>query len=163
MFRQTLDEFTARLPGRRSRLPGGCSLSLRHRTRSPLRRLTSSSTVHRARRSLSRYLPMARRHRQIRYARKPRGFTIPLGNTIELRQPEIGARTSFERWEGNPKEGRHVKSNLRPALVLVRDTCRTAAWIRSVGEPLCLQPFKGSGGNGSACAVEIRSSGQSSI
>ena len=50
---------------------------------------------------LSRHLPMARRQRRTRYARKPRGFTIPLENTIELRPPEIGARTSFGRWEGD--------------------------------------------------------------
>jgi transposase, IS30 family len=50
---------------------------------------------------LSRHLPMARRQRRTRYARKPRGFTIPLENTIELRPPEIGARTSFGHWEGD--------------------------------------------------------------
>jgi len=50
---------------------------------------------------LSGHLPMARRQRRIRYARKPRGFTIPLENTIEQRPPEIGARTSFGHWEGD--------------------------------------------------------------
>ena len=39
--------------------------------------------------------------RRSRYARKPRGLTIPLENTIELRPPEIGARTSFGHWEGD--------------------------------------------------------------
>ena len=44
---------------------------------------------------------MARHRRRTRYARKPRGLTIPLENTIELRPPEIGARTSFGHWEGD--------------------------------------------------------------
>ena len=44
---------------------------------------------------------MARHRRRTRYARKPRGLTIPLGNTIELRPPEIAARTSFGHWEGD--------------------------------------------------------------
>jgi transposase, IS30 family len=44
---------------------------------------------------------MARHRRRRRYARKPRGLTIPLENTIELRPPEFGARTSFGHWEGD--------------------------------------------------------------
>ncbi len=50
---------------------------------------------------LFRHLPMARHRRRTRYARKPRGLTIPLENTIEQRPPEIGARTSFGHWEGD--------------------------------------------------------------
>ena len=46
-------------------------------------------------------LPTARRRRQTRYQRKPRGVFIPAGNTIEQRPPEIAARTSFGHWEGD--------------------------------------------------------------
>lgn len=47
---------------------------------------------------LFRHLPMARRRRRARHQRKPRGFSIPVSNTIELRPPEIAARTSFGHW-----------------------------------------------------------------
>ncbi len=50
---------------------------------------------------LFRHLPMTRQRRRTRYTRKPRGLTIPLENTIELRPPEIAARTSFGHWEGD--------------------------------------------------------------
>lgn len=50
---------------------------------------------------LFRHLPMARRRRRARYQRKPRGFSIPASNTIELRPPEIAARTSFGHWKGD--------------------------------------------------------------
>lgn len=61
-----------------------------------------------------RHLPMARQRRRARYQRKPRGFTIPLENTIEQRPPEISARTSFGHWEGDLIAFRHDygKSNL---------------------------------------------------
>ena len=50
---------------------------------------------------LFRYLPFARRQRRVRYARKPRGVTIPLSNTIQNRPAHIGERTTFGHWEGD--------------------------------------------------------------
>nr|WP_255326178.1 IS30 family transposase [Sphingobium sp. EM0848] len=43
---------------------------------------------------LWRYLPVARRSRRPRYARKPRGLHIPLANTIGARPAEIADRRS---------------------------------------------------------------------
>nr|WP_087575747.1 IS30 family transposase [Sphingomonas sp. CDS-1] len=50
---------------------------------------------------LWRHLPVARRSRRQRYARKPRGLHIPLANTIGERPPQIGDRSSFGHWEGD--------------------------------------------------------------
>lgn len=50
---------------------------------------------------LWRYLPVARRSRRQRYARKPRGLHIPLANTIAARPAEIAERRSFGHWEGD--------------------------------------------------------------
>jgi IS30 family transposase len=48
---------------------------------------------------LYRHLPSQRRRRRIRYARKPRGLSIPEANTIGKRPAEIGERTTFGHWE----------------------------------------------------------------
>ncbi len=48
-----------------------------------------------------RHLPSSRRQRRVRYARKPRGVTIPLNNTIQKRPAHIGERTTFGHWEGD--------------------------------------------------------------
>jgi IS30 family transposase len=50
---------------------------------------------------LFQHLPSARRQRRVRYARKPRGVTIPLSNTIQRRPAHIGERTTFGHWEGD--------------------------------------------------------------
>jgi IS30 family transposase len=50
---------------------------------------------------LFRHLPSARRQRRVRYARKARGVTIPLSNTIQKRPAHIGERTTFGHWEGD--------------------------------------------------------------
>ena len=50
---------------------------------------------------LFRHLPSSRRQRRVRYARKPRGVTIPLSNTIQKRPAHIGERTTFGHWEGD--------------------------------------------------------------
>lgn len=44
---------------------------------------------------LWRHLPVARRLRRQRYARKPRGLHIPVANTIGARPQEIAERSSF--------------------------------------------------------------------
>lgn len=66
------------------------------------------------RQCLWQLLPMARRKRRARYARKPRGIRIPEANTLAQRPPEIGARTSFGHWEGDLIAFRavHGKANL---------------------------------------------------
>ncbi len=43
---------------------------------------------------LYRHLPSQRRRRRVRYARKPRGLSIPEANTIAKRPAEIGERTA---------------------------------------------------------------------
>ena len=48
---------------------------------------------------LCRLLPSRRRRRRARYARQPRGLSIPLANTLAQRPIEIGERTSFGHWE----------------------------------------------------------------
>jgi IS30 family transposase len=48
---------------------------------------------------LYRHLPSQRRRRRVRYARKPRGLSIPEANTIGKRPAEIGERTTFGHWE----------------------------------------------------------------
>ncbi len=50
---------------------------------------------------LFRHLPSARRQRRMRYARKPRGVTIPLSSTIQKRPAHIGERSTFGHWEGD--------------------------------------------------------------
>jgi IS30 family transposase len=50
---------------------------------------------------LWRYLPVARRSRRQRYARKPRGLHIPVANTIGARPQEVADRRSFGHWEGD--------------------------------------------------------------
>ncbi len=50
---------------------------------------------------LWRYLPMTRRSRRRRYARKPRGSNISAANTTAQRPSEIGDRSSFGHWEGD--------------------------------------------------------------
>ncbi|ANI79086.1 IS30 family transposase [Sphingobium sp. EP60837] len=52
-------------------------------------------------RGLWRYLPVARRSRRQRYARKPRGLHIPVANTIGARPEEVADRRSFGHWEGD--------------------------------------------------------------
>ncbi|WP_375402995.1 hypothetical protein [uncultured Sphingomonas sp.] len=47
---------------------------------------------------LRRLLPCARRSRRPRYGRKPRGFKIPVANTIAARPPEVAERRSFDHW-----------------------------------------------------------------
>src|SRR4028118_1914877 len=37
----------------------------------------------------------------MRYARKPRGVTIPLSSTIQKRPAHIGERSTFGHWEGD--------------------------------------------------------------
>jgi transposase, IS30 family len=51
--------------------------------------------------NLYQLLPCQRRRRRKRYARKPRGVTIPLENTFAERPTEIAARSSFGHWEGD--------------------------------------------------------------
>jgi IS30 family transposase len=50
---------------------------------------------------LFRHLPSSHRQRRVRYARKPRGVTIPPSNTIQKRPAHIGERTTFGHWEGD--------------------------------------------------------------
>lgn len=53
------------------------------------------------RQDLWEHLPRARKNRRRRYARKPRGLSIPLANTIAERPAEIASRASFGYWEGD--------------------------------------------------------------
>ena len=48
---------------------------------------------------LCRLLPSRRRRRRRRYARQPRGLSIPFENTWAERPAEVGKRTSFGHWE----------------------------------------------------------------
>ena len=87
---------------------------------------------------LFRHLPSARRQRRVRYARKPRGVTIPMGNTIQKRPAHIGERTTFGHWEGDLLAFRKEfgKSNLTTLVerqsrytVLIRNPDRNSAGV----------------------------------
>lgn len=79
---------------------------------------------------LWRLLPCARRSRRVRYGRKPRGFRIPVENTIAARPPEIAERGSFGHWEGDLIAFRqaHGKANLTS---LVERRSRYAVLLRN--------------------------------
>ncbi|WP_422125416.1 IS30 family transposase [Sphingobium arseniciresistens] len=90
------------------------------------------------RQELWRHLPVARRSRRQRYARKPRGLHIPLANTISARPPEIGDRSSFGHWEGDLLIFRreHGKANLTSLVerrsrftILARNPSRHSAGV----------------------------------
>jgi len=87
---------------------------------------------------LFRHLPSARRQRRVRYARKPRGVTIPLSNTIQKRPAHIGERTTFGHWEGDLLAFRKEfgKSNLTTLVerqsrytVLIRNPDRNSSGV----------------------------------
>lgn len=50
---------------------------------------------------LYQQLPRGRKSRRRRYSRKPRGLSIPFGNTIAERPLEIAKRSNFGHWEGD--------------------------------------------------------------
>lgn len=89
---------------------------------------------------LWRLLPVARRSRRQRYARKPRGLHIPLANTIGKRPSEIGNRSSFGHWEGDLMIFRleYGKANLTSLVerrsrftILARNPSRHSAGVMS--------------------------------
>lgn len=75
--------------------------------------------------NLCQLLPSRRRRRRRRYARKPRGVTIPLENTLAERPVEIAARSSFGHWEGDLVMFRRVHGQ-RNVLSLVERQTRFA-------------------------------------
>lgn len=85
--------------------------------------------------NLYQLLPCQRRRRRKRYARKPRGVTIPLENTFAERPTEIAARSSFcSRPIATPKR----RSELPPRGTLLRARAPSGALEAKIeAEALC--------------------------